>query len=409
MAIPTLILVFMLMLLVAVLVQPLAHRLHLPFSAVLVATGFGISELLTKGLDMDLGLRWHHFHDLVLFVFLPVLVFESALKLDLRLLWKNLAAILFLAIPMMLFSAAMTAVLVYFGIGHPGFPWIAALLTGTLLAATDPVAVVALFEKMQAPARLNILVDGESLFNDATVIVLFSLLLTVALGQMSFSSMQASQQFLFVFFGGAGVGLLVGATTLLLIRQLRGIALHGVISLITAYGAFLIAEYFLHVSGVMAVLTAGLLVGHSSRLHADENEQYFMKQLWAFNSYIANAMIFLLVGMTVTLAMFSSHWLAILIGIAAVLTARAIGIFTTVPLLGRLPGIEPIDRRYQTIMYWGGLRGAISLALALSIPTDLEYWYTIQSVAYGVVLFTLFVQAPTMPLLMNKFLPDERT
>ena len=173
-------LIFMAMLLFAVLTAPLAKRLGLPFSALLVLEGFVGSELIVAA-GFDLGLRWYHFHDLVFFVLLPALIFESALNINIKLLLKNLIPILILAIPLMLLSAGITALLLYYGIGHPeGFPVIAALLTGALLSATDPVAVLALFKKVNAPERLSVLLDGESLLNDATAIVLFGLFLSFA-------------------------------------------------------------------------------------------------------------------------------------------------------------------------------------------------------------------------------------
>jgi len=156
------------LLLLAIIVQPLARKIHLPFTAILVITGFIASELLVMT-GIDTGIRAENFHDLIFFVFLPVLVFEAAYNINTRLLWQNLLPILFLAIPLMLLSTVITATLVYFGIGHPtGFPWIAALLTGALLSATDPVAVVALLRQMGVSERLAILMEGESLFNDAT-------------------------------------------------------------------------------------------------------------------------------------------------------------------------------------------------------------------------------------------------
>jgi len=198
---------------VAVLTAPSGKRLGLPFSALLVGEGFLGSELIVA-LGFDLGLRWHHFHDLVFFILLPVLIFESALNIDVKLLLKNLIPIIFLAIPIMLLSTVITATLLYYGIGHPlGFPVIAALLTGAILSATDPVAVLDVFKQIKAPARLSTLVDGESLFNDATVIVLFGLF--VAFAQMdvgSFSGLDALEEFVLVFFGGIMVGAVLGGS-----------------------------------------------------------------------------------------------------------------------------------------------------------------------------------------------------
>ncbi len=392
------------MLLTAVLVQPLAERLHVPFFALLVVAGFVGSELLVAA-GIDTGLRWHHFHDLVIYVFLPILIFESAVHLDTKLLFRNLLPILILAIPLMLLSAVISAVVLYYGIAHPsGFPWIAALLTGALLAATDPVAVIELFKKIGAPKRLIVLIEGESLFNDATAIVLFSILLSVAVAteQTAIGWLDGLGAFTLVFFGGIATGILVGLLTQLLMRFLKAPVPEAVCSLAGAFGAFLLAEEWLNVSGVMAVLVTGLWIGWAKQQDTKSNEKNFLFQLWAFNAYIANAMIFLLAGITITTDMFSHQWQAMLLGILAVLVARAIGIFAFVPLVSALPGVEKINRSYQGILYWGGVRGAVALALALSLPLSLEYWWTIQSITYGVVLFTLFVQAPTIQPLMRR-------
>ena len=392
--------ILMLFLLLAVLSAPLAKRLGIPFSALLVIEGFLGSELIVA-LGFDLGLRWYHFQNLAFYILLPVLIFEAALNIETKLLLKNLLPIIFLAIPIMLLSTVITAVLLFYGIDHPlGFPIIAALLTGAILSATDPVAVLDIFKQIKAPARLSTLVDGESLFNDATVIVLFGLIISFAqMGAGSFSGLDALKEFAFVFFGGIALGAVFGVVFMFLHRVSEGNFANSLISIIAAYSAFLSAEHFLHVSGVMAVLVTGLFISWERCNRVEESG--FEEKLWEFNAYIANILIFLLVGITITIEMFTSHWFAMLLGIVAVLVARVVGIFVVLPFITKIFHIEPISIGYQAIIFWGGLRGAIVISLALSIPLELEYWYTVQSIAYGVVLFTLFVQAPTIKVLMK--------
>jgi CPA1 family monovalent cation:H+ antiporter len=392
------------LLLLAIIVQPLARYIRLPFTATLVIAGFIASELLVMA-GIDTGIRAESFHDLIFFVFLPVLVFESAFNINAQLLWRNLFPILFLAIPLMLLSTLITAVLIYYAIGHPaGFPWIAALLTGALLSATDPVAVVALLRQMGVSDRLAILMEGESLFNDATAIVIFSVFLAMATGMGNPVSVpDAVLHFLRVFFGGILVGAGTGLLFAGLVKLLHETIIKALATVISAYLAFIIAESLLHVSGVMAVLVTGLILGNKIRSHARDPDSGFVQELWEFNSYVANALVFLLMGVTITLGMFEERWLAMLIGIAGILIARATGIFSCVPLLNRVTPIEPIDRPSQVILFWGGLRGAVTLALALSLPTSLEYWWTIQSIAFGVVLFTLFVQATSTASVLRHY------
>ncbi len=389
------------LLLIAILAEPIARRIKIPFTAILVILGFISSQIMLAG-NYQIALQVGQFHDLVFFIFLPILIFESAFAIDSKLFFKNLAPILILAIPIMLFSTLVTGILIYWGIDHAtGFPWVAAFITGALLSATDPVAVVALLKQGGTPKRLAIIIEGESLLNDATAIVVFTLALTLALNpEQEIAPGAALLHFCIVFFGGLLIGVLVGFFTLLLQRTIEDPMIHGLISIIAAYFAFLLAEKTLHISGVMAVLALGLIMGRAFR--ADYYEDDFIQRLWAFNAYIANALVFMIMGLIISLPMFQERWLAILIGIGSVLIVRMIGMFLLIPLATKFTPEEPIDLQYRTVLFWGGLRGAVTLALALSIPTELDYWWTIQSIAFGVVLFTLFIQAPTMNWLLRR-------
>ncbi|MFW5451131.1 MAG: cation:proton antiporter [Methylophagaceae bacterium] len=404
MAISSGLMLLALMLLLALLVKPVAEKFHIPFAGLLVVIGFVGSEILIA-FGGDTGIRYDSFHDLILFVFLPLLIFEAAFKIDAEHLWKQLAVILFFAIPVMLLSTCVAAVMVYYGIGHPtGFPWIAALITGALLAATDPVAVIEIMRKSGVPDRLCLLLDGEALFNDATAIVTFSIFLYIAQHPMeNISGIDVVSRFMVVFFGGIIVGLFIGLGFLFLSRLLQDYVQQAIVTLVSAYLSYLLAEQWLHVSGVMAVLVTGLVMGRV--IHndfQDHEKRSFVDDFWTFNVYVAEALMFLLMGVTITIGMFTDNWLAMLIGIAAVLMARAVGVFAGAPLISLLPGVERIPLGYQRIMFVGGLRGAVTLALALSLPTDLSYWWTVQSIAFGVVLFTLFVQAPLLTPLLKR-------
>jgi CPA1 family monovalent cation:H+ antiporter len=381
--------------------EAVASRMRLPHSLILVLLGAGTGYFVTLGLDIDTGLRATNFHNLIFFVFLPVLVFEAAFKISLPELKANLGIIVFLAIAGMLLTTCISAVFLYFGIGHPtGFPWIAALLAGALLAATDPVAVVAQMNTLGAPKRLAVLLEGESLFNDATAIVIFSIFLTLATMPASEVTVGgAIGEFCLVFVGGSLVGALFGALGVYSIRHVRNGMSGAVVTLTAAYGSFLVAEGVLHVSGVMGSLVAGLMLSRANATHSsrDSGLDYF----WSALSYVANGSVFLLMGVTITVAMFTERWLAMLIAVGAVLAARILATYGGLTALNLLPG-ERVPGRYQTVIVWGGLRGAVTLALALALPIELDYWWTIQSMAFGVVLFTLFVQAPTMPWLLRR-------
>lgn len=383
------------MLILALMLRPLAERRKLPFAAVLVLTGFLGSEALLA-FDLDTGVRHQSFHDLIFYVFLPLLVFEAAFKIDALMLRKNLFVILLLSIPVLLLSTTITAVLVYFGIGHPeGFPWIAAFLTGAVLSSTDASPITARFPGLGVPRRLRVLMEGEDLFNDATAIVTFGIFLYIAqhpMEEITFGD--ALVAWLVVFFGGIFVGLLVGLGFLLVSRLFDDSIQQALVTLISAYTAFLLADELLQVSGVMAVLVTGLTMGRVIHNDFQDERGSFVDTFWGFNVYVAEALVFLLMGVTVSLNMFEERWLAILIGIAAILIARAVGVFGTSPLINRLPWVKKLPGSFQQVLFLGSLRGAVVLALSLSLPVDLPYWWTIQSIAFGVVIFSLFVQAP---------------
>ncbi len=391
------------MLLLALLIKPVAEKYHIPFAGLLIVIGFIGSEILVS-FDIDTGVRYDSFHDLILFIFLPILIFEAAFKINAEQLLKQLLVILFFAVPVMLLSTLIAAVMVYYGIGHPtGFPWVAALLTGALLAATDPVAVLEIMRKAGVPERLCVLLDGEALLNDATAIVTFSIFLYIAQHPMeNISVLDASLRFLVVFFGGAIIGLFIGFCFLFLSRLLQDHIQQAIVTITAAYISYLVAQQLLQVSGVMSVLVTGMILGRViHKDFKDHEKRSFVDDFWTFNVYVTEAIMFLLMGVTITVGMFIDNWLAMLIGIVAVLIARAVGIFGGAPLISLLPNVERISFSYQSIMFVGGLRGAVTLALALSLPLELDYWWTVQSIAFGVVLFTLFVQAPIAILLVT--------
>lgn len=399
-------------LVLSLLGQLLSGWTRLPLSSVLVLLGFIASELVV-GFGFDTGLRADNFQALIFYVFIPVLVFESAYSIDKRALRENIVVILSLAIIALLLCCAIASVLLYYGIGHAsGFPWLAALITGALLAATDPVAVVDKLKVISAPKRISVLLEGESLFNDATAIVLFTLFLSIAQASTDMTSFDGTfsvntvlAEFGMIFFGGAITGAIIGYACGLLQRYIQQALLSGALSLAVAYGSFLLAEHLM-VSGVMSTLIAALAYSIVAKVETDDppaNSSTGNRYLWQMLAYVANVSVFLVMGAVITLQMFEQRWLAMLIAIAAILVARAISVYGMMAVLSYFESCRASCRE-QTVMVWGGLRGAVTLALALSLPTSLDYWWTIQSIAFGVVVFSLFVQAPTMGLLAGRLL-----
>lgn len=372
--------------------RPLAGWLKMPVGALQVMLGCLAAFTITQGFGLDTGLRASSFHDLVIYVLLPVVLFQAAYELTARDLMRDLGAALVLAIVGLLLTTAVCSVLVYYGIGHPGgFPWEAALLTGALLSATDPSAITQTFRVRGRTSRIVRLLEGESLYNDALAIVLFSSALSLALmPDVTPSAALVLGSLALNLFTGLAVA--IPAAWLLafglrgsrdpLVRSASGIAL--------AYGAYLTTELAFGASGAMAALASGLILGR-----ADRRAETSSGSFWRLSSFLASGALFLLMGATITLAMFEQRWLAMLIAIVAALAARALIVTGSFTLL-RPFSTRPLGLTDQATLIWGGTRGAVTLALALSLPISLDYWWTIQSMAFGVVLFGVLVQAPTL-------------
>jgi CPA1 family monovalent cation:H+ antiporter len=275
------------------------------------------------------------------------------------------------------------------------FSIMTALVFGSLIAATDPVAVVGLFRSLGVPPRLQLLLEGESLFNDGTAIVLFNLMLTIAITG-NFNIGESILNFILVSGGGFLIGLVLGLLISQAISIIDNALIETTLTSVLAFGSFLLAEQF-SVSGVLAVVAAGLVSGNLGPRRMAPTTRILVFNFWEYAAFLANSFVFLLIGLQIDLNILLSDWQVILWAIIAVLVARAASIYG-------LSWIGPgIPRRFKHILYWGGLRGAISLALALSLPAELGPQVpVIRSMAFGVVLFTLLVQGLTMKPFINR-------
>jgi CPA1 family monovalent cation:H+ antiporter len=355
-------------------------------------------------IGFDTGIRADSLRDLVFFVILPVLVFEAAWHINVPLLRRWLAPILLISTAGMVLSAVIAGGVIYAGINHPAFPWVAALLTGAILAATDPAAVITQLRKAKAPEDLATLFEGESLFNDATAVVLFSLVLTMALTP---EVMHGNSLGLFtgVFLGGAALGLVSGLVASILLLLIGRPAHTTIVLLFTAFGSFFLAEHIVNVSGIMAVVVAAIVVRGFLK-EVEDSVASGLTHTWEWSSELLNSILFVIMGLTITLGMFETHWLAMIIAIVAALVSRLVAIGAC----GALTQLtwRKIPLRWQGVLVWGGLRGVIALALALALPVELDYWYTVQSMVFGVVLFSLLVQSTTSSALIRSWAPERR-
>jgi len=378
-----------LLVLVTTLVAIVARRVRLPYTVSLVLVGLFLSA--SRPIDVEVV------PELILAIFVPPLVFEAAFHLDFGLLRENLTPILVLAVPGVALTALIVGEIVALG---TGMPWGAAIVFGALIAATDPVAVIALFRTLGVSRRLAVALEGESLFNDGTAIVLYRIALAAALSGF-FDPMAGLLQFVEVALGGLLVGLVLGWLAAQLVSRLEDRLVVTTLTTLLAYGAYLAAEQA-HVSGVLAVVGAGLVCGNVGLAGASPTTKIMLFNLWEYLAFVANSLVFLLIGLTVDLPQLTGNLVPIAVGLVAVLVSRAAVVYG-------LSGLAHVRRRspphlpmcWRHVLFWGGLRGAISLALALSLPVDLPERDVLQAMAFGVMLFTLLAQGTTIQFLLR--------
>ncbi|MEZ7971932.1 MAG: cation:proton antiporter [Pseudomonadales bacterium] len=383
-------------------------KARLPYTIGLLIVGIGIGYLSSR-VDMLAPLREVQLTpDIILFLILPTLLFEASINIDSRLLSRNLVPILLLATVGLLIST----VIVGFGISAvTPLTLGAALVFGALISATDPVAVIALFKELGVPKRLSTLVDGESLFNDATAIVVFNILIVIITTGTAFSAsvvISGVGQFLLVFIGGLLAGVTLGAAMLWIIALERSDHMvQAALTSVLAYLAFIVAEHLLEVSGVMAVVAAGILTSWAGMRVFDDSMRRYLTEFWELMAFLANSMIFLLMGLTeyhlfADLGRYNDTLGYILIGFMLTIIARFLVVYGLTPLANRLAPKARVERDDKAVIFWGGLRGAIPLALALGLPADFEHRIMIIDLTLGVVLMSLLIQGISVSWLLRK-------
>lgn len=388
------------LLVVAMMVALVARRLAMPYTVGLVATGIALAPFSTQ-----LGPLLNH--DFIYLVILPPLLFEAAISIHWTELRRDLVPVLVLSTVGVLISSIVTAL----GMEHLlGWPLPSAMLFGVLIAATDPVAVIALFRDLGLKGRRRLLVESESLFNDGVAAVLFVLVLAWARSPTAApDAWDAVLAVARISGGGVAVGLLVGGAALLLAGRTVDHLVSAALTTAAAYGSFLLAEHF-EFSGVLAAVAAGLLIGNvavlgqaSSRTFSSR-EREFVLGFWEFAAFIANSLVFLLIGVTVARVPLLGLGLKSLpVAMALVLLGRLLTVYPLCLAFARSRWAIPL--KDQHILWWGGLRGALALALALSLPASLPFAYDIRIATFGVVIFSVLFQGLTMPLLLRKLGP----
>jgi CPA1 family monovalent cation:H+ antiporter len=377
------------LLFVSAMVAMLCRRLHLPYTVGLVMAGMGLYFA-------HVYIKWHLSKELIFSVFLPPLVFEAALFIHWDQFKRDLPVVGLLATVGVLLAAAVTATGMYYGLD---WDWGSAIVFGILIAATDPVSVIATFKEVKVPDRLRLLMEAESLLNDGTAAVAFVAVLGILAGGHQDAWSVSGTLFVTVL-GGVLVGGALAYVLMLLAGRTPDYLVEITFTTLAAYGSFYIAEHF-HLSGVLATLTAGLVVGNfRSSAMITKAGRNALEPFWEYAAFVANSLIFLLIGAQEAQQHFKNLLAPVVLAILLVTLGRAVAIYPLCAVFGgsRLKVLP----RHQHILFWGGLRGALALALALALPKDLPRHDDVVTLTFAVVAFSVFVQGLTIAPLLRR-------
>ncbi len=388
---------FLLWLMIAAsIIALVTKRFNLPYTVALVVGGFAIdlfrlpiTNILGNGQPTQFLTP-----EIILILFLPALLFESGININVRRLRENLAPILLLAIIGVLVATVITGYALHWVLGLTLLP---ALLFGALISATDPISVVALFKDLGVSKRLSVIIESESLFNDGTSVVIFQIILAgVVSGDVNLIT--GIRDFCVVMLGGAALGLGLGYLFGKATERVDDPQIEITLTTILAYSSYLIAEH-LHVSGVIATVSAGLMTGNFGlEVGMSARTRVALRSFWEYISFVINSLVFLLIGIEVHVSNLAESWRAILLAIGTVLLGRAVSVYLIVPT-SRFMG-QAIPLRWQHVLVWGGIHGSVSMALALSLHRNLPHRAEILTMTFGVVAFSIIFQGLTIkPLL----------
>jgi len=381
---------------VAALVGIATRRIAMPYSVALVFVGLAVGVFLPD-------LHPQVTPELVLVVLLPGLVFDASLRIDLRELRRTMFSVGFLAGPGVLIVAVAVAAALAIG---TGLPFELGFIVGAMVAATDPAAVVAAFKRLGVPPRLATVTEGESLFNDGTGLTLFAIAISVLSTTVTARSVVETVVITVVV--SAVIGIAVGYVAARLVSTVDDHLIELTISVSAAYGSYLLADLF-HESGVIATVIAGIVLGnHGRQTRFSSRGVEALDTVWEFVAFLMTALVFLIVGLSISLLEFAGRMPWVAWGIIGVLVGRAIIVYA---MLGVAWSIRPptsatsaVRTGWLHVLFWSGLRGAVAVALALSLPADIPRRQLLQEITYGIVLFTLIVQGMTIEPLVRRWL-----
>jgi CPA1 family monovalent cation:H+ antiporter len=374
---------------VAGLVGLAVHRLAIPYSVALVVLGLIGAAILPLQLQVS--------PEVVLLVLLPGLVFEASLRIHASDFRRMFGGVALLAVPGVLVSAAVVAGVLYAATGLPvelGF------VVGAMVAATDPVAVISTFKQLGSPRRLATLIESESLFNDGTAIVIFMVAVGAVVGGVTPSGAIVSVVTTVVL--STVIGLVSGFAFSRLIAIVDDHLIELTLSLAAAYGTYLAADR-IHQSGIIATVVAGLVIGdHVRRVGMSERSLEALDTVWEFFAFLVTAVVFLLIGLAISFGDVLSSLPSIAWGVLAILVGRAIVVYALLGPTSRLLLGRRLPVAWLHVLFWAGLRGAVAIAMALSLPLDFPQRQLLQEITFGIVLFTLLVQGTTVEWLIER-------
>ena len=377
------------LLLIAAVVAMVARKFRMPYTVGLTIAGIAIA-ISPFQLKVELT------KEMIFTAFLPPLIFEAAIHWRWKSRKQDAAVIITLATAGVLLACGITAAGLYY---FADWPWAAAVPLGLLISATDPVSVIATFKEAGVTGRLRLLVEAESLLNDGTVAVLYGVALAVfAGGEVSAGGVIGN--FFMIVVGGLVCGAAVGGVILLLAGRTEDHLIELTFSTVAAYGSFFLAKHF-HVSGVLATLTTGVLIGNTGHMGAfSDRGRDALVSFWDCAGFVVNSLIFLLIGMRLVF----QHVLSVIASasfvIVLVLVGRAVAVYASCALFAG--SARRVSAQHQHVLVWGGLRGALALALALGLPESTPLHDTIVSVAFAVVAFSVIGQGRTMPPFLRR-------
>ncbi len=388
----------------AAFVAIIARPLRLPYTVALVVAGLlvGIGANAAGYPSVSVS------PEVVLLVLLPGLVFEAAYRLRVRELRRWFGGLALLAVPGVLISAAVVALLLNVG---TGLRFDLAFIVGAMVSATDPAAVVATFKRLRVPEALSTMVDGESLLNDGTGLVLFAIAIS-AIGK-PIGPAEAAIAFAGIVAVSLAIGLVTGVVATRVIGLVDDHLVELTITVVLAYGSYILADQ-LGLSGVIATVTAAIVLGNFGPGRTmSETGSDAIDTVWEFFAYLLTAVVFLLVGLSIPPARLIDSIVPIGWGIAGILIGRALVVYVLLGGASRLaprPGMaEIVPAGWLHVLFWAGLRGAVAVAMALSLPADVPQRDLLQEITFGVVLFTLLVQGTTIGQVVDRSIPADRT